>query len=121
MFVFDTNAIIYYLAGREAMVRFVYEQRDALFFVPAIVAAEFFSYPLLDGVTRSLFGKFLNDVVVVNLDLEVAQRAGHLRTRYGVKLLDAIVAASVLITGSVLITYNTADFQRIPDLHILSP
>ena len=121
MFVLDTNALIYYLADREDIVNFINKHRQAIFFIPTIVVAEFLSYPLIDRRVKVLFENFLNDIVLINLDLEVAKQAAKLRSKYRVKLMDAVVAASTLITDSALITYNARDFRKIPELRILAP
>ena len=121
MFTLDTNALIYYLAGRTALIDFVAERREALFFVPTVVVAEFLSYPALNRTTERLFEQFLNDVVIVNLDLAIAKRASSLRRTYRLKTVDAIVAASALESGTVLITYNAQDFKKVRELDIIAP
>lgn len=78
MFTFDTNALIYYFAGRDPLVSFITEHREELFFVPTVVIAEFLSYPTLDRTIERLFKQFLNDVIIVNLDLAIAKRASSL-------------------------------------------
>ncbi len=121
MFTLDTNALIYYLAGRTSLIAFIAERREALFFVPTVVVAEFLSYPALDRTTERLFEQFLNDVVIVNLDLTIAKRASSLRRTYRLKTIDAIVAASALETSTALVTYNAHDFKKIRELNIIAP
>jgi len=121
MFTFDTNALIYYLAGKEGIIDFIEQNKDALYFIPTVVIVEFLSFKELDTKTLILFERFLKDLIIINLDLEIAKKAGELRRNYNLKTIDAIVAASAIITNTTLITYNTRDFQKIRELKIISP
>ena len=55
---------------------------------------------------------FLGSFQVVGLDDSVAAAAVAVRRRLHVKLPDAIVYASALVSGSSLVTRNTKDFPE---------
>jgi predicted nucleic acid-binding protein len=64
MFTFDTNALIYYLAGKESIIDFIEQNKDALYFIPTVVIVEFLSFKELRykniGAFRKIFERFNN-------------------------------------------------------------
>lgn len=55
------------------------------------------------------------------VDRDVAEAAGRLRRETGVRLPDALVAATALVAGLPLLTRNRRDFERVPRLRLRSP
>lgn len=64
------------------------------------------------AVRRLLAG--MDEFVV---DRRVADKAGELR-RLGLKMPDALIAATGLVHHLTLLTRNTADFRRVPGLRL---
>lgn len=64
------------------------------------------------AIRRLLAG--MDELVV---DRRVADKAGELR-RIGLKMPDALIAATGLVHRLTLLTRNTADFRKVPDLRI---
>ncbi len=106
---------------KESLVKFIEENKEAVFYLPTIVLVEFLAYKKLDERTSHLFEEFLKDIVVINLDIEIARMAAKIRRIYNLKTIDAVVAASAIITNSTLITYNLKDFKRIKELKVVAP
>lgn len=52
------------------------------------------------------------------VDREIAQRAGRLRRTAGIRLPDAIIAATALHHGLTLVTRNRHDFEAVKGLRI---
>mgnify|MGYP001588339854 CR=1 FL=1 len=52
---------------------------------------------------------------------DLAKLGGTVRRKYGLALVDAIIAATALKIGAVLCTRNIADYGRIPDLRLKEP
>jgi predicted nucleic acid-binding protein len=121
MFTFDTNTLIYYFQGRKSTVDFVKEHKFDLFFIPSIVITEFLSYPLISKETEKLFLELVKSIIIINLDLEIAQHAGYLRRKYKIKTVDAVIASSAILTNTTLLTYNIEDFKKIKEVKIISP
>jgi predicted nucleic acid-binding protein len=48
----------------------------------------------------------------------VAEEAGRLRRTLGIALADAVVAATALTSGSVLVTRNRRHYERVPKLKL---
>lgn len=118
MFTLDTNAVIYYAAGDKNAVSFLSEYKHEIFYLPSIAVAEFLSYPLIDSHTIALFRLFSQQTTIVNLDFYIAELSAEIRRTYGLKLADAIVAATAISTASILVTRNISDFKKIPDLSL---
>ena len=67
------------------------------------------------AIRRLLAG--MEEIVV---DRRVAERAGMLR-RLGLRMPDALIAASALVHNVTLLTRNVADFRKVPGLRVRSP
>ncbi|MGC8981587.1 MAG: PIN domain-containing protein [Minisyncoccia bacterium] len=112
---------MYYRAGKKEVVNFIEKHKEDLFLIPTIVIAEFLSYPLIDEETILKFEALLKELIIVNLDETIAKKAANLRRKYKIKLYDAIVAASCIVTKSTLLTYNLKDFKKIKELDLIKP
>ena len=66
---------------------------------------------------------FLVDLTVLNYDAKCAEQFGRLRgdllpKGVSVSLVDLMIASVALSYDLTLVTHNTADFQRIPNLRL---
>jgi len=52
----------------------------------------------------------------VPVDREIAERAGRVRRATGIRLPDALIAATALSRSMLLATRNRRDFDRVPKL-----
>ncbi|MBI2144398.1 PIN domain-containing protein [Candidatus Woesearchaeota archaeon] len=57
-------------------------------------------------------------VLVTN---ELARLGGALRRKYGLSIVDAIIAATALEAKALLCTRNVSDYARVPNLRIKAP
>ena len=121
MFTLDTNILIYYAEGDQRVASFMSENRDKTFYLPTIVAAEFLSHPSITPDDAKLFKLFLTQTMPIGLDISVAERAAEIRRTYHLKLADAVIAATAILTRSTLVTRNIRDFRRIKSLTLISP
>ena len=108
--VLDTNAILYLLGGRLAK-----PLPEGEYYVSVISEMELLSYPLLHQSDLAKIQDFLADVKVVPLTNEVKDAAVRLRRQHGLKLPDAIIAATAMTLGARLLS-NDAKLLRIPGL-----
>ncbi len=58
---------------------------------------------------------------IIFVDDAIADKTIELRKAYRIKLPDAIIAATALVYGLVLITHNTDDFKNIDVLTCIDP
>jgi predicted nucleic acid-binding protein len=64
---------------------------------------------------------FISMATIFQLTEEIVEKTIHLRKRYKIKIPDAIIAATAILTKSTLVTRNTTDFLRIEGLSIIDP
>lgn len=122
MYTLDTNAIIYYLKKDSSAVA-VFEKifsRNIPVYISTITELELFSYPAIGQEEAGLIDIALKTVSIIPLDSRIARLAGSLRRLYRLKISDAAIAATTLSTGSTLVTRNTKDFRKIPNIRLES-
>ena len=98
-FVLDTNIILYFLGGRLAE-----PFPTGAYAISVISELELLAYPGLDSSEDQRIRDFLADVPITDLTQSVKQHAVNLRKRFGLKLPDAIVAATALALEATLLT-----------------
>jgi predicted nucleic acid-binding protein len=55
------------------------------------------------------------------LDGKVADVSIEIRKEYKTKLPDAIIAATAIVQGSILLSRNVSDFKNIKGLQVIDP
>jgi len=121
VYALDTNAILYYLKDDPDAVsslRNIFSQNVPLY-VSAITELELFAFSNLSAAEEKLIEELLATVAVISLDSHIARLAALIRRQYGLKVPDSVIAATAMFTGSTLLTRNTRDFRRIPNLSLL--
>lgn len=111
-YLLDTNAIIQLLAGN-APIRTLVEEADFLA-VSVICQLEFLAYPGLTDDEAQAFAELLTQFEVFDLmasDTELIRETLAFRTGSGLKLPDAIIAATALVNGCEIVS-NDAHFRR---------
>lgn len=98
-FVLDTNIILYFLGGRLAD---SFPAGD--YAISVISELELLAYPSLASSEEQRIREFLADVPITDLTQSVKRHAVSLRKRFGLKLPDAIVAATALALEATLLT-----------------
>lgn len=113
MYLFDTNAVIYFLSGDKTAVALVKEilKNNKTIYVPTIVRLELLSKPDITLVEQNTIYDFLRYAIEINLDRTIADIASEIRRNFKIKVADSIVAASALYTNSFIVTRNTKDFK----------
>ena len=111
-YLLDTNAVIQLLAGNQSLIKMV-EDSDFLA-ISVISKLEFLSYPDLTEDEKNAFSELLEDLTVFDLmasDSALMQEAVAMRIDGGLKLPDAVIAATALVNGCEVIT-NDAHFAQ---------
>ena len=111
-YLLDTNAVIQLLAGNPSLIKMV-EDSDFLA-ISVISKLEFLSYPDLNEDEKNAFSELLEDLTVFDLmasDFALMQEAVAMRIDGGLKLPDAVIAATALVNGCEVIT-NDAHFAH---------
>ena len=98
-FVLDTNVILYFLGGRLAA-----PFPAGSYAISVISELELLAYPGLASSEEQRIRAFLAEIPVTDLTQAVKHHAVNLRKRFGLKLPDAIVAATALALEATLLT-----------------
>lgn len=105
---FDTNILIDYLNGIEAarqeIARYEYASISLVTWMEVLVGTSAEEEPIVR--------RFLSRFQVLGIDQIIAEQAIALRKVRRIKLPDAIVQATAMVEGMVLITRNTKDFPE---------
>jgi predicted nucleic acid-binding protein len=108
----DTDVFVDHLRGAREL-----DPRNHRVHYSVITRAE-----LLAGTTASdsvnvVLGPFRE----IPVDRSIAERAGRIRRETGVRLPDALIAATAIDGGFGLVTRNRSDFERIRGLRLRAP
>ena len=104
-YLLDTNAVIQLLAGNPSLRKMV-EDSDFLA-ISVISKLEFLSYPDLTEDEKNAFYELLEDLTVFDLtasDAALIQETVAMRIDCGLKLPDAVIAATALVNDCEVIT-----------------
>jgi predicted nucleic acid-binding protein len=123
-YLWDTNTVIYYLQQQFPAVAETYmddllEQYTPV--ISAITEIELLSWRSASPQDITVIGNFIRDARIIELDPDVKIKTADIRKVYGLKMPDAIIAASALVNNLVLLTRNVSDFKKIPQLNIINP
>ncbi len=112
-FLFDTNAIIYYLQGLPEWVAFIDGTAMTERYASVVTRMELLAFPGITADEAERIHRFLTDLTVVPLDGVLENTAIEVRRTARLKLPDAIVVATAVGVGATLITGDRklADFR----------
>lgn len=65
--------------------------------------------------------EFLDDAEIIQLSDDVIDSTILLKKAIKIKTPDAIIAATALVNGLVIITNNITDFKRVKGLKVFNP
>jgi predicted nucleic acid-binding protein len=121
VYTLDTNAIIYYLDEEPTVVPLLEPilGQEMAIFVSVVTELELLSHPGLTEEDMAAIQQLLTSVVIFPLESRLAQLAGALRRQYHLKTPDSVVAATALLTHTILVTRNSRDFHCIDGLSLL--
>ena len=118
----DTNILILLLAGDRdigALLEEVLKSGNG-FIIPAVVITEFYSKEISTEQTLLLKSFFGEATSVIPIDYPIARLAGDLRSKHSkLRLGDSLVAATAIVTKSILVTKNMQDFRFIENVKMV--
>jgi predicted nucleic acid-binding protein len=111
-FLFDTNAIIYYLQGLPEWVASIDGAVMTARYASVVTRMELLAFPGITKDEESRIRRFLADLTVMPLNDVIENMAIEVRRTARLKLPDAIVVATAVSEGATLITGDKklADF-----------
>ncbi|GHS85141.1 motility twitching protein PilT [Campylobacterota bacterium] len=112
-FVFDTNAALIGIKAATSVEEASVNLSGSLPFISVIVRMELLAKPGLQPDELAKIGAFLDSVTVVPLTEDIEEEAIAIRRDAKLKLPDAIVAATAIKLGAILLT-NDREFTKKP-------
>ena len=107
--VFDTNILVDYLNGipaaRNELEQYEEVGISMVTWMEVLAGTE-------DAAEETITRDFLSQFKIQPLDKTVAERAIKIRRQHKLKLPDAIIWATAMELGQVLVTRNTRDFPK---------
>jgi len=111
----DTNIVLYFLAGDETLTTLLDKRQITVSFITEL---ELLSFKNLSDIERTIIQSFLSDCVIMDINAEIKKSVIELRSKYSIKLPDAIVAATANYFNQPLITADS-DFKKLEELDII--
>ncbi len=102
---FDTNTIVALLKGNSEIMKLATEAEFIA--ISVISRLEFFAFASLSKFDKDLFERFVSRVTVVDLAMHnplLLDAISEIRIQSGLKLPDAIIAASAKSVNAILVT-----------------
>lgn len=122
--VIDTNIIIDYLRGHAGAGPILLRVQDGSLtgYISTITEAELFAgKDEQDPRKREIMEKLLSYFKIIDLNSNIARKAGAIRRKYGIFLYDAVIAATAESLDLRVFTKNIKDFERIKEIKAEEP
>lgn len=119
----DTNIAIGYIGNRLSTksMNKLDTIFDAEYHISAINKIELLGYPNLDKNEEEKFNLLINHSILHQIDNKIIEETILIRKVHKIKLPDAIIAATCIVNGLEIITYNAKDFENIVGLKVIEP
>jgi len=108
-FLIDTDVFVDHLRGAKEL-----EPKSHRVHYSVVTRAELFAGNTATEIVRVLLAPFRE----IDIDREIAERAGRLRRESGIRLPDALIAATAVEHKLSLYTRNRSDFDGVRGLRI---
>jgi predicted nucleic acid-binding protein len=123
-YLWDTNIAIYYLQQQlpqnaEKYIDSLINENQPILSV--VTEIELLSWKSSSETDTIVIQNFVNDTLVIELDRAIKLKTVEIRKSIGVKLPDAIIAATAITFELTLLTRNVSDFQRVAGLKCVNP
>lgn len=87
----------------------------------AVTRLELFGYPGLQPVEETALLVIIGELEEMDVTSAIIDSAIRIRRNMRTKTPDAIIAATALMVGAVLVTRNVDDFKKIDGLRLVNP
>lgn len=111
----DTNVLIRLLEGDELVATLL---TGKTIYISEVTEMEMQCKPNQPAEDRELIRLLLDDCIIIEINSQVKAEAIRIRRITRMKLMDAIVAASAVVTGLPLLTADNG-FERLKTLNLL--
>lgn len=108
----DTNILLYFLAGDKEVRKFFFDYDPVISFITEL---EVLSSPQLSDDDKANIHHLLSGINILNYDDKYKQAIIDIRSVKRLKLPDAIIAATAIVSGMPLVSADSA-LNNIPKL-----
>jgi tRNA(fMet)-specific endonuclease VapC len=122
----DTNTLIHYLKGREAVIARLQAASPREVAIPSVVAyeIEYGTLKLGSARRRDLAFQLIAGLVQIPFDHEAARESALIRIDLETRglcigPLDLLIAGTAVSRNAVLVTHNTKEFSRVKGLRLV--
>lgn len=119
----DTSIIIDFLRrhDKEKALLVNLAQKDNQLFISIITHTELYAGKSVWEKKEAMeeLESIFSGPTIIELSKEISQKAGEIKAKHNLNLLDAIIAATAIVSKSSLATLNVKDFEKINELEIL--
>ncbi|MCD4694750.1 MAG: type II toxin-antitoxin system VapC family toxin [Bacteroidales bacterium] len=121
-YLIDTNVAIEYIG--EALPEKALTMMDGIidgqFYISVINKIELLGFAGITENEELKFQEFINAADILELNEDIINRTIEVRKQYKIKLPDAIIAATALVSELTIISRNTKDFVKIKGLEVIN-
>ena len=114
-FLLDTNILLYISGGKVS----IDNLPEGQFYISFITELEALSYPSIAPDEEKHIRGLFSEIPIIDITKEIKQHAIEFRKKYNLKLPDAVIAATVFTSGTILIT-NDKVFSQVKEIKIKS-
>ena len=114
-FLLDTNILLYISGGKVS----IDNLPEGQFYISFVTELEVLSYPSITPDEEKYFRGLFSEFSIIDITKEIKQHTIEFRKKYNFKLPDAIIAATVFTSGTILIT-NDKVFSQVKEIKIKS-
>jgi predicted nucleic acid-binding protein len=90
-------------------------------YISVINRIELLSWRDIDENMKNTIGLFLDNANEYSLTEEIIDKTVELRHKVNIKLPDAVIAATAIVSKRTLVSTNDKDFLKVPYLKYLNP
>ena len=120
--VVDSSVLIEFLRREDKEKTLLYQlvEKDCELKLPMIVCAEMYSGKSVweNKAVSQLIKEWLRGMDLMVMSLKICKGAGEIRAKYGIDLIDAVIAATAKINKLPLVTLNKKHFSMIKGLKL---
>lgn len=120
----DTSVIIDFLRreDKNKTLLFILAQQEIHLYISIITHTELYAGKSIweKKKAKEELEILFSGMKILPLEHNVSKEAGEIKVKYNLNLLDAIVAATAIISGIDLATLNVKDFERIKEINLFT-
>ena len=112
----DTNIFLYLLKGNDTLEEMLQGKN---IYVSFITELELIGFKTMTAKEEKQIESLLSECLIVSLNDSIKEKYVEIRRKYSLKLADAIIAATAIVSGTPLIT-SDKQFKTIKELKLIT-